>query len=707
MEKFNISYSTKNIPLPSRKDYLQRLIEKTEQFLRRMRWKAHFFLNPDTTSSTKETYGFKSTKNPPPVEELKDFEDDMLKMIQSVKFKQVNNPFLKKLKEDTDHIKNEPKLLIAADKTTNFYKLEPSTYNELLEKNITKSYKKALPETTQAIHKENKDIATKLGIDDRVDTTADKNAFITLKDHKPNFANKPTCRLINPTKSEIGKVSKKILDRINSAIAKKRNFHQWKNTTAVINWFKSIESKQLLSFICFDIEEFYPSISQDLLNKALDFASDYDNITTDDRNIIIHAKNSILIHNHLPWQKKGNTTFDVTMGSYDGAETCELVGNFLLSQLQHLNINVGLYRDDGLAITNATPRDTENIKKEICRIFNNNGLRITIEANKQVINFLDVTFNLNRNTYQPFTKPNTSLQYVHRESNHPPITTKNIPAGINKRLSSLSSDKASFDQAAPPYQKALDESGYHYTLQYEPVNTRKRRNRQRNNILWYNPPFSKNTSTNIGHKFLALIDKHFPKDHKLRKIFNRNTIKISYSCMNNTKQIIDSHNKRILTASMPTDDTAAAATINNKKSCNCRQKNACPLDGNCLQSSVIYQATVTRKDNNTAETYIGLTESDFKTRYRNHTASFRHAKHRNSTELSKHIWTLKDNDIEHFISWRILSSHSPYNSSSKRCNLCLKEKFLIICQPELSTLNKRNELVSSCRHRNKALLRNN
>ena len=92
--------------------------------------------------------------------------------------------------EDTDHIKNEPMLLIAADKTTNFFKLEPSTYNDLLEKSITKSYKKALTETTQAIHKENKDIATKLGIDDRVDTTADKDAFMTLKDHKPKFANK-------------------------------------------------------------------------------------------------------------------------------------------------------------------------------------------------------------------------------------------------------------------------------------------------------------------------------------------------------------------------------------------------------------------------------------------------------------------------------------------------------------------------------------
>ena len=81
----------------------------------------------------------------------------MLKTIQSVKFKQVNNSFLNKLKEDTDRIKNEPKLLIAADKTTNLCKLEPSTYKDLLEKkNITKSYKKAKPETTQAIHEENR-----------------------------------------------------------------------------------------------------------------------------------------------------------------------------------------------------------------------------------------------------------------------------------------------------------------------------------------------------------------------------------------------------------------------------------------------------------------------------------------------------------------------------------------------------------------------
>ena len=218
-------------------------------------------------------------------------------------------------------------------------------------------------------------------------------------------------------------------------------------------------------------------------------------------------------------------------------------------------------------------------------------------------------------------------------------------------------------------------------------------------------PHSANVNTNIGHRFLTLVDKHFPKENKLRKIFNRNTIKISYSCMNNTKEIVDNHNKRILNSSKHTDKSTDNSVHN--KSCNCRQKNTCPLNGNCLQLSVIYQETIKRNDNNTSETYIGLTENTLKTRYRNHMASFHHTKHRNSTELSKHVWSLTDNDIDYSISWRIISSSSSYNSSSKRCNLCLKEKFLIICRHDLSSLNKRNELVSSCRHRNKALLCNN
>jgi len=130
------------------------------------------------------------------------------------------------------------------------------------------------------IHEENKNITAKLTIDDRIDTTANKETFKSLKDHKPNFANKPTCRLIT-SKSEIGKISKEILNRINSKITKANRF-KWKNNTSMIKWFKAIDNKHQHNFICFDIIEFYPSISQDLLNKALEFALAYDNITKDE-----------------------------------------------------------------------------------------------------------------------------------------------------------------------------------------------------------------------------------------------------------------------------------------------------------------------------------------------------------------------------------------------------------------------------------------
>ena len=111
--------------------------------------------------------------------------------------------------------------------------------------------------------------------------------------------------------------------------------------------------------------------------------------------------------------------------------------------------------------------------------------------------------------------------------------------------------------------------------------------------------------------------------------------------------------------------------------------------------------------NNTHETYVGLTENDFKTRYRNHTASFRNIASRNSTELSKYVWSLKDNNINHVITWQIIARAKPYNSASKRCNFCLLEKFIIIREPHRCTLNKRNEPVSGCRHREKSLQRSN
>ena len=124
------------------------------------------------------------------------------------------------------------------------------------------------------------------------------------------------------------------------------------------------------------------------------------------------------------------------------------------------------------------------------------------------------------------------------------------------------------------------------------------------------------------------------------------------------------------------------------------------------KNAMIYQATVTTEDSRPAQTYVGLTETTFKTRFANHKSSFNDSSKRLSTELSKHVWHLKEANLKFGITWKILKQTSPFSPVSNRCNLCLWEKYFIIFRPELATLNKRNELVTTCRHANKFLLKN-
>ena len=103
--------------------------------------------------------------------------------------------------------------------------------------------------------------------------------------------------------------------------------NQWKNTSSVLQWFKQLANKGGSAFICFDVVEFYPSITEALLKRALDFASEHVDISANERQAVINSKHSLLFSKGQPWEKRNSTSnFDVTMGSYDGAETCELVG---------------------------------------------------------------------------------------------------------------------------------------------------------------------------------------------------------------------------------------------------------------------------------------------------------------------------------------------------------------------------------------------
>ena len=410
----------------------------------------------------------------------------------------------------------------------------------------------------------------------------------------------------------------------------------------------------------------------------------------------MNTKEAILFKDGKPWMKKGNKSFNVTMGSWDGAEVADLVGLYLLSKLSDLDLDVGLYRDDGLAVLRLRPRQAELMKKRICRIFSELGLRITASANLKSVNFLDVNFNLETDLYRPYMKPNDTPLYVHKDSNHPKNILENIPLSINRRLSAISANEDVFNAAIPPYQEALLKSGYDFQLKYEPPLSRGGRKNRPRKIVWFNPPYSCHVQTNVGAKFLSLLNKHFPKDHPLHKVINRNNVKVSYKCMPNLKQKIAMHNRRFSTRNEPQTTPG----------CNCQGGTAeCPLGGQCKTQGVIYRADIITPGLDT-QTYTGLTSRTFKERYYGHTHSFNHRDSTSSTTLSSYLWALKDQDRNFNISWRIIDRGKPFNPVSKRCNLCTKEKFHIIFQPEGASLNKRSEMFSTCRHRKKDLLCN-
>ena len=361
MHRIQFNYSLKNIGLPSKDQYRRRLIEKVESVVQRMRWKAHFFLNENKPTISENKFGLPSRNYATPISEMKAFEEDLVKLTSNITFRKVDDSFLNKIHEDLKKVHSSKNVFVYADKSTNVYETSPDNYNKLLMENITKTYKLGNENVTDDINGELRNIASNLSIGNRVDTIAKRSAYITLKDHKENFESNPKFRLINPAKSELGKVSKIILDDINARISSTIKVNQWQNSHSVIDWFQSVNNKSNHMFLSFDIVEFYPSITEDLLDKAIAWAKTIIPIPDNYISIIKHALKSFLFNQETPWVKRNNDKmFDVTMGSFDGAEICNLVGLFILNKLaaKFGNESVGLYRDDGLALLKGRSAET-------------------------------------------------------------------------------------------------------------------------------------------------------------------------------------------------------------------------------------------------------------------------------------------------------------------------------------------------------------
>ena len=173
MEKINFNYSLKNIPTPTKTSYQLMLMEKIESVIKRMRWKAHFYLKKDTSNIVYTNYGFKTRNYPPQCKELQNFEKDLLDTIKLITFMIFKDSFQRRLNEE-----------------------------------ITKSYKKSPTRLEKSINLEAKEIAAGVKLDDRIEYMAKAPAYITLKDHKDNFRSAHPCHLINPSNSEIRKISK-------------------------------------------------------------------------------------------------------------------------------------------------------------------------------------------------------------------------------------------------------------------------------------------------------------------------------------------------------------------------------------------------------------------------------------------------------------------------------------------------------------------
>ena len=201
-----------------------------------------------------------------------------------------------------------------------------------------------------------------------------------------------------------------------------------------------------------------------------------------------------------------------------------------------------------------------------------------------------------------------------------------------------------------------------------------------------------NVKTNVGKLFMRLIDKHFPRHHKFHKLFNRSNVKLSHSCMPSMKNVIQKHDSKIMEDPKPT----------NNKTCSCQQKSDCPLNQNCLSECLGYNSVV---NITTTKKYYGTREKSFKERYNNHTPSFRNKTRQKSTEFSKFIWDLKENDKNYTINWLIAMKAHPHICGTTKCDIYLCEKLLIARANSASLLNKRDELISQCRLMNKFALK--
>ena len=181
LQETDFGYSLKNILAPTQKEYIFALLGQVQSFMNRLRWKTFFILNPETAEE-KETYGFRTQNRPPHIPQLDLLQSNLIKIISNIKFKKGGNNLQTKMRNDLSSVRQDPdKLLVAADKSQNLYKMSPTGYKELRKRNVEKEYKRGPDNLLETINSEDKMVAAELGIIDRqIYRVQEQEAFITV-----------------------------------------------------------------------------------------------------------------------------------------------------------------------------------------------------------------------------------------------------------------------------------------------------------------------------------------------------------------------------------------------------------------------------------------------------------------------------------------------------------------------------------------------
>ena len=290
IQLIEFNHSTNNITYSSQDAYMKKLIRQSEKVFQRLHNNAYFKCVVDFNNSEKrQTYGFKSHYKANDTEIMAPFEAEWWELVKNVQFRDKKalkkDKFQTDLKKEVNKMTKGEHLITKSDKTNNLYKVNALEYDKIIEREVCMHYRKCAETDVKIIESDIEKYSEILGIKNRVTKLVRSECFITLKDHKDEWP----------------RISKFILDKILKSIKRQKLYlNQFTSTDAALNWFTNLQD-DYSGILSFDINSFYPSITERTLNKALDFAGTVYSFEENEREIIMCARKSILFFRGVPW----------------------------------------------------------------------------------------------------------------------------------------------------------------------------------------------------------------------------------------------------------------------------------------------------------------------------------------------------------------------------------------------------------------------